>query len=421
MILWKDESKLMNRKGVTTVFLMVMISSLLSAFTVFLGAAKAKSFDAAVDSMGEVWAQSVIGSYDRNLYSRFGIMGYLGENDLVEREIDYFAKISFSQAPYAHYRDVQTFSDDYSLCRTETFKEQIRAAALMHTEEGGGLSLLGSKGIGEEPAETGQVYQASSDRKICNESVWRALPSYGRGEENWGEGLKTLLGSHLNFDDIFDRSVDTLACDRYVRNHFYSARRVSETDNSFFRYEKEYIICGKNSDMDNLKGVKKKIILAREGMNLLFLETDPGMQALTLEAATALAGPAAPAAQQALMAAWALLESENDYLLLINGKKVPFHKDTASWATHLEGIGQAAVQGYIDPGNETGQDYEDYLSLFLFLLKPERKYGRMMDLVQIDMKYCYYSDFLLKDYFTGVRFRLHVNGKDHEFEDHYAK
>jgi hypothetical protein len=42
-----------------------------------------------------------------------------------------------------------------------------------------------------------------------------------------------------------------------------------------------------------------------------------------------------------------------------------------------------------------------------------------MDLVQINMKYRYYRDFNLMEYYTGTRFSLEVNGKDHEFEDAY--
>jgi hypothetical protein len=42
-----------------------------------------------------------------------------------------------------------------------------------------------------------------------------------------------------------------------------------------------------------------------------------------------------------------------------------------------------------------------------------------MDLIQINMKYRYYADFNMMEYYTGVRFTIEANGKSHEFEDAY--
>jgi hypothetical protein len=44
---------------------------------------------------------------------------------------------------------------------------------------------------------------------------------------------------------------------------------------------------------------------------------------------------------------------------------------------------------------------------------------RIMDLIQINMKYRYYADFNMLEYYTGIRFTLEANGKSHEFEDAY--
>ena len=39
-------------------------------------------------------------------------------------------------------------------------------------------------------------------------------------------------------------------------------------------YEMEYLIGGKNADQENLKAVVNRLLLMREGANLLYLETD---------------------------------------------------------------------------------------------------------------------------------------------------
>ena len=44
---------------------------------------------------------------------------------------------------------------------------------------------------------------------------------------------------------------------------------------------------------------------------------------------------------------------------------------------------------------------------------------RVMDIVQIDMKYRYYRDFNLMEYYTGVRYALTADGRDYVFEDSY--
>ena len=44
-----------------------------------------------------------------------------------------------------------------------------------------------------------------------------------------------------------------------------------------------------------------------------------------------------------------------------------------------------------------------------------------MDLIQINMKYLYCDYFLLKDYYTGLKFTMNVNGVEHEFEETYER
>ena len=44
---------------------------------------------------------------------------------------------------------------------------------------------------------------------------------------------------------------------------------------------------------------------------------------------------------------------------------------------------------------------------------------RMMDLIQINLKYLYLDNFLLKDYYTGLKYEMNVNNKKYEFEEAY--
>jgi len=44
---------------------------------------------------------------------------------------------------------------------------------------------------------------------------------------------------------------------------------------------------------------------------------------------------------------------------------------------------------------------------------------RIMDIVQINMKYRYYRDFNMMEYYVGTRFSLEANRRTYEFEDSY--
>ena len=66
-----------------------------------------------------------------------------------------------------------------------------------------------------------------------------------------------------------------------------------------------------------------------------------------------------------------------------------------------------------------GLNYDEYLMIMIASLNDNIRLLRIMDLIQINMKYRYYADFNMMEYYTGVRFTIEANGKDHEFEDAY--
>ena len=66
-----------------------------------------------------------------------------------------------------------------------------------------------------------------------------------------------------------------------------------------------------------------------------------------------------------------------------------------------------------------GLNYDEYLLLMICALNDNVRLLRIMDLIQINMKYRYYADFNMMEYYTGVRFTIEANGKSHEFEDAY--
>ena len=158
----------------------------------------------------------------------------------------------------------------------------------------------------------------------------------------------------------------------------------------------------------------------REVMNGLYIESNYEMKEKILAAATVLSAGYAPEEVALVIAgAWALAESVNDYELLIRGKPVPVLKTEESWAVSLDNVINNKESGCIDTGNTEGDDYNDYIVYLLCLLDDNTKLLRIMDLIQINMRYNYRSDFLLSEHYSGLEYSLKANGELYEFKEKY--
>ena len=71
---------------------------------------------------------------------------------------------------------------------------------------------------------------------------------------------------------------------------------------------------------------------------------------------------------------------------------------------------------YIAKGNE-GKTIHRICRCFYGSQKT--KIMRIMDIIQINMKYLYSDTSLLKEYNTGLRYQFNVNGQGYEFDEHY--
>ena len=214
------------------------------------------------------------------------------------------------------------------------------------------------------------------------------------------------------------------------------SRELGET---YFNNEIEYIISGRLSDNKAKEKVYNNIIALRNAMNLAYLYGCDEKRNAAMAAAEIISpGPAAIAVQLIILETWAFMEAKNDLKLLYDNKPVPIMKSDRSWALSLENVlstmsiseeqistgeiqQEADRNGYIKPPAEEGIDYENYLKILTGALPREIKILRIMDLIQINMKYLYCDYFLLEDYYTGLEFSLEVNGRTYEFEEKYQK
>ena len=106
--------------------------------------------------------------------------------------------------------------------------------------------------------------------------------------------------------------------------------------------------------------------------------------------------------------------------LQINGKKVDGIKDHLSWAMDKESVMNGWNGDYIDMNTPDGDTYSDYLDLMTYMTGEDTKLLRIMDLIQLNLRYYYRSDFLISEHYTGLDYTLLVNGKSYSFSDSYG-
>lgn len=154
-------------------------------------------------------------------------------------------------------------------------------------------------------------------------------------------------------------------------------------------YQLEYVIAGKESDIENLESICARLLAIREGINYAYLLTDAakvaecGTLAATLVGATMIPG-LVEAMKQVLLLTWAFAESVLDVRALLAGKRVAFWKDGSTWKLSLSGALELE-QGGADSGlsdDAKGLSYRDYLGILLTLSSREKKALRSLDVIE---------------------------------------
>ncbi len=194
----------------------------------------------------------------------------------------------------------------------------------------------------------------------------------------------------LREDGFFEDLLQKTAFGEYLLQTFPSFTEGTEKEG--LKYEPEYLIAGKQSDEKNLKSVLTRILLIREGMNLMYLLTSKAKTAEAEAMAELLfSWTGIPIlvilAKYSILAAWAYAESILDVRTLLEGERSPFVKDDKSWCLSLSGTTNF-LRGEETAGrpDDRGMSYNDYLRLLLFLTDVHDASYRAMDLIQLNME-----------------------------------
>ena len=177
----------------------------------------------------------------------------------------------------------------------------------------------------------------------------------------------------------------------YLLEHFNyaSAYLTGESESGpWLDYQLEYLIAGEETDIANLEAVCGRLLAIREGMNYAYLLSDSGKVAECAALAAALVGVTlipglVEAVKQVLLLAWAFAESVLDVRLLLNGKRVAFQKDAATWKLSLSGALELEDLSGLDEAEDAdGLLYRDYLGILLTLTGREKRILRSLDAIE---------------------------------------
>ncbi|MEG0291252.1 MAG: DUF5702 domain-containing protein [Anaerovoracaceae bacterium] len=402
-----------SKKGSITVFLgIVLMSMFLLTFT-FIKETKHSCEVAYVNSVASVSGRSILSEYNSKLKDDYGIFAFSGLPPEISEKVLYYVNNSLDEKETLKIRGVESDTSDFELSNLNVFKKEIIeyskyliAKSLIEKDETADFIITGKQVIGE-----------MRDGIIKNSSVINSLPSR---EISVNDNIISKFKENINgLESIFTTIGDELLLENYFFNVCGNGGKTYKKD-TFFANEIEYLIAGKQSDYGNFLKVKRKIIMVRNLLNLLYIKSDPKMMAEIKSLALLMTpGPAAIGTELILMEGWALAEAHNDFKLLVNRKKVPIYKTKMNWAIDLESSINSNKNGFIDTKNKSGLNYKGYLKLLLHFVDSDTKLVRMMDLMQINLQGTKDKGFLIKAANTGFYFNLNVNGKNYEYEEKY--
>lgn len=181
---------------------------------------------------------------------------------------------------------------------------------------------------------------------------------------------------HLDETDWLDK----VLLQQYFLTYLSCYGQVKE--GHYLAYELEYLIGGKETDLENLKIAVSELLGLRAACNFLYLMSDAEkLEEAGLLAATLAGGNLAllEVVKVGLLTAWAFSEGVLDVRALLQNKKIPLVKSKELWTLELTNISSVIQEDCVAKSSKQGLIYADYLGLLLFFSSKENLAMRGMD------------------------------------------
>ncbi len=392
------------------------------------------------ETFGRLWSKAILSEYDVHLLDDYSIMAYFGNDEEVTAKLDAYLKYSTQGRMGAYVKGANADLTGYELGDAANFRHALKLGFAGNAAS----EIINGTGRTYRNPDTGEGTDEEG-RVICNPVVIDTLPSHGTGGSVSGEELTEKAKSAGDEEGLLGMmsgaGSEVMLLEKCFNNHVTK----SDDKNHLLVNEWEYVIKGSTDDEENYRAIRKRLFVARNALNLAALYKDPAKAEMVVTVAEAITpGPLGAATQLLIAEAWAALETEEDLEDLYNDRRVPVLKTPEQWKTDISSVlGSDRVRDKLDDESRElleekqdelsglsgsintvtqfkyGLNYDEYLMIMIAALNDNIRLLRIMDLIQINMKYRYYADFNMLEYYTGVRFTIEANGKSHEFEDSY--
>ena len=443
-----SENKKLNRlirsirtkKGSSMVITAVMFLGFALCVAASVGVSRRLVVSSECEAFGRVWTKAVLSEYDVHLLEDYSIMAYFGNDSDVTAKLNAYLDYSAAGKLDAVITGANADLTGYELGDPANFRKALRLGFASNAAS----ELLNGMGRTFRDLDSMDGYEEEG-RVINDRVVLDTLPSGGAGGSVSADTLTENAQSMGDENTVRSRIAGAGAEILLIVNSFNNHVTASDDKEHFFVNEWEYIIRGSPDDEVNYRACRRRLFLARNALNLLSLYRDPAKVEIVIAVAEAITpGPLGIITQVIVAEAWAALETEADLDELYSDGRVPVLKTPEQWKTGLGAVLDSddvrrklddesrenldEKRGELDgiagiPVNAVqireGLNYDEYMMVMILAMNENTRLLRIMDLVQINMKYRYYKDFNMMEYYIGTRFTIDANGRTHVFEDQY--
>lgn len=188
----------------------------------------------------------------------------------------------------------------------------------------------------------------------------------------------------------------------------YLSNYTDEKDHAL-KYELEYLLGGKDTEIENMKAVVNQLLSVREASNFLYLVSNPAKVEQARLLAVAIAGVSLNpvllnVVKTAILAAWAFAESILDIRTLLTGGKIALLKSNASWTLELDNI-SIIGEGYAKAKSSAdGLTYTEYLGILILFQSETQLAKRAMDVQELTLREKYKDETIyLEEWIVNVK------------------
>ena len=430
--------------GTISVYLILTFTVLLSLILVIIEGARENAIKMKVDLAADLSLYSAFAEYNRELLKQFDlffidasyglshpdpanvgehIKGYMNENFKPVTEVGIVKDLTAIEAQQVDILRYSLATDEGG----EVFKRQ----AVLYMEDLLGMSYFDAIRRQQSVVEDNELFTRDvQSERLRNQSELDSIeiPKKQKGKEweevelnnpadqvnatrgnlalvlNEGDELSVTSVNPANYvsgrtiekgDGLAGRdgvnAGEELIFNEYLMTKFGCF--TSQKEESELKYELEYLLEGKSSDIENLKAVVNKLLLLRETANVTYLFSDAAKmaeaEALAIALTVEIPVPGIEIlVKLSLVFAWAYAEAVYDVRSLLHNKRVPLMKTAETWHYSLEGMmGMAgdSAEGEEGSGPEDGLSYKDYLRVFL-MVEGNDKTLRATDVIEMDIR-----------------------------------